>query len=157
MAAVSGLLFGHAWLTGERVDYWLALLVLVSGALFFISALPKSAEPRLRVFPRNSHRHFAAPDEPLLLGELLVHHYRLITEEQLETALRRQRATHHLLGEILVEMGLITNHQLRIALEFQRVHMDRWREDPTHSRAWTWRATPATKSNNEDARQDSTG
>ena len=54
----------------------------------------------------------------MLLGELLVYRYQLITKEQRAQALERQRENdrgRHL-GKILVDMGLVTNPQVQEAL-----------------------------------------
>ena len=57
----------------------------------------------------------------MLLGELLVYRYRLITKEQQGRALERQREVERgrRLGEILIEMGFVTSSQLQDALDYQ--------------------------------------
>jgi hypothetical protein len=65
----------------------------------------------------------------MFLGELLIHRYQLITREQRAQALARQqgndRGRH--LGEILVDMGLVTEAQLREALDHQFLERNPWR------------------------------
>ena len=65
----------------------------------------------------------------MLLGELLVYRYQLITKTQRAEALARQVEIDRgrRLGEILVDMSLITAAQLREALEFQRFARDPWK------------------------------
>jgi hypothetical protein len=62
------------------------------------------------------------------LGELLVRRYQLITKDQLDAARARQRESPpgRTLGEVLVEMGLVTQAQLQEALDYQGDQ----REDP---------------------------
>lgn len=58
-----------------------------------------------------------------LLGALLVYRYRVLTEEQLQRALEQQRRegpNRRLLGEILLDMGLVTARQLETALAYQQ-------------------------------------
>jgi len=65
----------------------------------------------------------------MLLGELLVYRYRLITKEQRTLALERQRepARGRRLGEVLMGMGLVTPSQLEEALDYQLHERDPWR------------------------------
>lgn len=67
------------------------------------------------------------------LGELLME-AGLITEEQLEQALRKQRETGQRLGEILINHGVISEQQLIEVIEFQlgipHVDLDRYRIEP---------------------------
>ena len=68
----------------------------------------------------------------MLLGELLVNRYRLITKEQCREALERQTDPEcgRRLGEILVEMGLITREDLEEALDYQLSQSDPWKGAP---------------------------
>ncbi|UCH35108.1 MAG: hypothetical protein JSV65_01780 [Armatimonadota bacterium] len=59
-----------------------------------------------------------APRSRPLLGELMVEHG-LVTPEQVEEALRRQRGSFKYIGEILIEMGAITRRDLQRMLELQ--------------------------------------
>jgi len=64
----------------------------------------------------------------MLIGELLVYRYRIITREQRDAALAQQRepGEHHRLGEVLVQMGLVTEGDLQEALDYQRDQRDPW-------------------------------
>jgi hypothetical protein len=53
-----------------------------------------------------------------LLGQLLIQHG-LITREQLEEALLRQRSTFKYIGEILIDMGALNRRDLMRMLELQ--------------------------------------
>lgn len=68
----------------------------------------------------------------MLLGELLVYRYQVITKDQRAEALARQqvadRGRH--LGEILMGMGLVTEAQLREALDYQVYERNPWRGAP---------------------------
>ena len=58
-----------------------------------------------------------------MLGALLAFRFRVINEWQLEKALavqRKQRKHKQSLGRILLEMGLVTQSQLRQALDYQK-------------------------------------
>jgi hypothetical protein len=68
----------------------------------------------------------------MFLGELLVYRYQLITKSQRDEALTRQRESDRgrRLGEILVEMGLVTADQVQEALDSQRYERDPWSGSP---------------------------
>jgi hypothetical protein len=68
----------------------------------------------------------------MFLGELLVYRYQLITKSQRDEALTRQRESDRgrRLGEILVDMGLVTADQVREALDSQRYERDPWSGSP---------------------------
>jgi MSHA biogenesis protein MshE len=59
-----------------------------------------------------------APPEKVRLGELLVRQ-QLISEEQLDAALKRQRASGHKLGRTLVDAGFVSEEQICGALARQ--------------------------------------
>ncbi len=63
-----------------------------------------------------------------MIGELLVYRYRLITREQRDAALAQQRepGKHRRLGEVLVQMGLVTEGDLQEALDYQRDRRNPW-------------------------------
>lgn len=64
----------------------------------------------------------------MLLGELLIYRYGLITKDQRQEALARQKGADRgrLLGEILVGMRAIAETDLREALEEQRSDRNPW-------------------------------
>jgi hypothetical protein len=65
----------------------------------------------------------------MLLGELLVYRYQLITKAQRGEALARQQGSGRgrRLGVILIGMGLLTDTQLREALDYQYLERNPWR------------------------------
>lgn len=65
----------------------------------------------------------------MLLGELLVYRYQLITKEQRAAALESQRGAERgrRLGDVLMRMGLITPSQLEEVLDYQLHQRDPWR------------------------------
>jgi hypothetical protein len=65
----------------------------------------------------------------MLLGELLVNRYQAITKDQCVEALARQREADRgrRLGEILLDMGFVTEAQLQEALDYQLSESDPWR------------------------------
>lgn len=69
------------------------------------------------------------------LGELLVEHCHALTAEDRDRALERQKETGQPLGQILLEMGVITQEVLDRALRLQTSLRDVWRDVPgDHSR-----------------------
>lgn len=64
----------------------------------------------------------------MLLGELLVYRYGLITKDQRQEALARQKGAERgrRLGEILVGMGAVAEADLRDALQDQRSERNPW-------------------------------
>lgn len=64
----------------------------------------------------------------MLLGEMLLYKYGLITKNQREEALARQKGEERgrPLGEILVAMGAVGELDLREVLEAQRSDRDPW-------------------------------
>ncbi|MGI6334870.1 MAG: hypothetical protein ACOX1A_09970 [Saccharofermentanales bacterium] len=68
------------------------------------------------------------------LGDILIESG-LLTEEQLQEALLKQRGSGHKLGETLVDMGLLSEIEIMKALEYQTripyVDMSGLRIDPT--------------------------
>jgi hypothetical protein len=65
-----------------------------------------------------------------LLGEILIHKYHLITERDLRRALALQVQSGRRLGQVLVEMGLLTHDDLERALEDQLSYGDPWHRGP---------------------------
>lgn len=57
----------------------------------------------------------------IMLGQLLVKN-RMITEEQLDSALEIQKKTNLKLGEILVNQGIITEKEIKDFLSVQRIN-----------------------------------
>lgn len=112
-----------AWnfVTGKAINWWAFGLLASVGAVAIVSGLrPDAPPPSARSMMQA--RADALPSEITTprLGELLVHKYRLITPEQLSQALTRQMVTKQKLGEILVQMGLVTHSQIAIALADQQ-------------------------------------
>ena len=132
LATIGGVAFGHAW-TSDYLPWWLVgAISLLTGILLILSAI--YARGGAKKLPDTLAVPGSDPDDrdPLvpLLGALLVYKYQYISQEQLNTALeqqRRLRTTRHRLGEILLEMGIITRSQLLEALAYQRSQSSRKR------------------------------
>jgi hypothetical protein len=73
------------------------------------------------------------------LGELLVHKYGWISERDLARALARQRVHGRRIGEILVQMKVISLEQLRQALADQRSELGLAPELQFRAEGWTGR------------------
>ena len=124
LAAVGGVAFGHAWTLENAPFWWVGAVTLLAGCLLVVSGLYARSRPA-GVAPKAPVR-----EEPVqggdalvsLLGALLVYKYQWITHKQLNEALQQQRKDREdrrQLGDILVEMGAITQAQLYAALKFQ--------------------------------------
>ena len=109
MAAIAGLVFGHAWTLQAAAWWWIGAATLSSGTLLVLSG----------VFARGTLPKGAAP----FLGDLLVFKG-WVTDGQLADALVRQHHTGRPLGRILVEMKLLSPSQLAQALEEQLEYRD---------------------------------
>ena len=115
---------------GEGASWWVALLALGTSLVLVVSAIshltyPERAEgllPAMRQTQEPAER--PAPR----LGELLVDHCKLISEEDLERALARQREVGGRLGEVLAGMGLVGEDELERVLKVQMGMRDIWRE-----------------------------
>lgn len=84
----------------------------------------------------------STPQHRYLLGEALVE-ARVITDDQLRVALERQAELQHAgcslrLGQILMDLGLVTPLQLEAAIAAQSEHQDGSREDGTLGRMGTF-------------------
>jgi len=118
LAAASGLVLGGAWAVADGLRWWAGGLMLLTGVLFSLSAfhapqevsrgLP-SAPPRERL-----QTQAAVP----LLGEMLVSQA-MVSGDHLRKALESQRGTRKRVGEILVQMGAISQGELARVLDEQ--------------------------------------
>jgi hypothetical protein len=112
---------------GSAIGFVASLTLVFSG----LSAIRTAGGPRLslpgarRVTPTVSRR---VP----LLGELAERHG-IVTPEILARALARQRESGGRLGEVLIEMGLATECQVKALLAIQANLRDLWRDAPSPS------------------------
>lgn len=125
LAAVGGVVFGHAWTRESAPLWWVGTITLLTGILLVLSAIYARSRPH-GVTPEVLMREeLAEGREPLvpLLGALLLYKFQRITQRQLNEALERQRKEagkdRRRLGEILLAMGAITPRQLEEALDHQ--------------------------------------
>lgn|GEM_PF-1996131 len=127
LAATGGVALGHALTSGERAVWlWVGGITLVTGVLLAISGFhagAHAAQPLREQAPAEPETKGPEPLVPLL-GALLVYKYRLVSHQQLMRALEEQRKTRKLLGEIMVDLGMITRSQLREALQHQRLVLE---------------------------------
>lgn len=134
LAAVAALCFMKAatissplwWVWGQ-----LGGISLTAGSLLMVGALygriplvDISVVPRTVLRPTGTKKR---PDTPLL-GELLVHEWKLITEEQLETAIDWQQRHGGQLGQALVDLGIISSADLDQVVRRQLGLADPWHQ-----------------------------
>lgn len=122
LAATAGVAFGQAW-ENQRTSMWgLGGVALATGVVLIVTGL-RTRRPvlPLKVEEEEPERPRAEEEKLMpMLGALLVYKFQWVSEHQLAVALEKQRKTKQRLGEMLVEAGLITEAQLRKALEYQR-------------------------------------
>jgi hypothetical protein len=122
LSATGGVILGHAWTAAEEAWWWIGGLTLLAAALLVLS----SFYVRGRVVGPPPRQQRPAVSGVVVrwpvptLGELLVQKYRLITAPQLEEALEKQGKEGGRLGDILVEMGVVSQSHLDAVLEDQR-------------------------------------
>src|SRR5574340_1127526 len=125
LVLAAGVLVVWPAFTGGRWAWWGAGLGCGLGLYLVATAFPKqpSGLPPQSMWEATARRLPSGMDPPLV-GGLLVYKYGLITEAQLTQALVKQRATSQKLGEVLIEMGLVTAGQVAIALADQQTGGD---------------------------------
>lgn len=128
LAATAGPVFAHAMTEDSTMLWVIGGVCLVTGVALAAAGLTSSRR-RMQTLLRRKPRA-PAPEQPRdptvpMLGALLVYKYQVITEAQLQRALEQQqkekrKGRRMLLGEVLLEMGLVKEPQLRAALDYQR-------------------------------------
>jgi hypothetical protein len=110
--------------------WYVASALLLAGIFLIASGSRGRLRPRLASDASPPAREPALERDPdvlvPMLGALIVYKYRWINEWQLERVLegqRKQRKQRKRLGEILLEMGLVTRSQLGIALDYQTAYL----------------------------------
>lgn len=113
VASESGL-----WLAGAA-----ALLGTLAALALWWPGPERRASPETAVAPPGARQ---GESPRTRLGQLLVQRFSLLTETHLEQALAAQRGTPKRLGQVLVERGLISEDDLRAALDYQAHEHDGW-------------------------------
>jgi len=128
-AAAANVLFDPGT-AGERASWWVAVLALGTSLVLVVSAISHLTYPERKEGLSPAMRQTQEPVERPAprLGELLVDHCKLITEEELERALARQREVGGRLGEVLAEMNLVSEGELERVLKVQVGMRDIWRK-----------------------------
>jgi hypothetical protein len=116
---VALLVLAPAWVRDDLTRYEAGLFLLLSGLSLLLSGLyARHSQEANHQLPADALAK-DSPGSQARLGELLVSRYGLITQQELDQALDQQRGTLKMLGEILVEMGLINEATLRLVLSQQ--------------------------------------
>jgi hypothetical protein len=124
LAGEGGVLYAQARTDPSGPSLWVGVIAVALGAVLSLSGL-------YSIYSRTRPQDVIIPDdipsrpEPAMpmLGALLVYKYQVISEEQLERALEQQRRegrNKRRIGEILLDMGLISGADLQAALDYQR-------------------------------------
>ena len=131
IAVPAGVILGRAIRAGDLVSGTMGGLLITLGALLLLSGFYSRGDRRDAEDIAANLETVPLKKRSPLLGELLVEKYNLVTRQDLERALAAQRGTTQRLGEILIELGLMTQAQLEIVLKDQRSWHDPWRHvDP---------------------------
>jgi len=129
MGVGGGVAFGHAWVARYAISWWVGALSVLAGVLLVLSAVSatRRSGEQARVEKAVPLRYLEQREPVVpLLGALLVYKYRMLTQEQLSRALEEQfrsSAEKRRLGEILLEMEMVTEEQLETVLEHQRLYL----------------------------------
>lgn len=133
LAAIAGVVFGHAWTSARGSLWWVGGITLLTGGLLILSCLYTRCRVEELPVELEILAQPEAAREPLvpLLGALLVYKFRYLSHEQLNRALLKRRTEYRgqrRLGQVLVEMGYITQSQLQEALDLQESYARSLRE-----------------------------
>jgi hypothetical protein len=112
-------LYAHARTNVDGPAWTIGALTALAGALLSFSGVQLLYR---HIIELRAAQPFGREPAIPRLGALLVYKYEALTEEQLELALRKQREDpeeERRLGEILMDMGFITEDQLTEALAHQ--------------------------------------
>jgi hypothetical protein len=123
LAAVSGVTFGHAWTIEQGGWWWVGGMTLLAAVLFILSAMYREPQGVGAAPAPRSAQLPGLGPATPLLGQMLVQRG-LITLADLDKALGLQKGSKQRLGDILVEMGLLTHAELAEVLEEQLVGKD---------------------------------
>ena len=119
LAGEGAWMYAHAKMNVEGSVWMIGAATALAGALLSFSGVQALYRNILEL--RAAQPFGREPAIPKL-GALLVYRYDALTEEQLELALKKQREDpeeERRLGEILIDMGFITDAQLKEALVHQ--------------------------------------
>lgn len=129
--ALGGVGLAAAPLRPHSPFWWYGASTLVVAGICLVAY-----RPRMRRLPRATSDPIQPASDPAperdanvlvpMLGALLVYKYRFIKEWQLDKALelqRKQRKQRQRLGDVLLEMGVVTRSQLRMALDYQDAYL----------------------------------
>ncbi|MCJ7751114.1 MAG: hypothetical protein MUQ65_08480 [Armatimonadetes bacterium] len=121
LAGEGAWMYAHARINVEGSVWMIGAATALAGALLSFSGVQALYRNILEL---RAARPFGREPAIPKLGALLVYRYDALTEEQLELALKKQREDpeeERRLGEILIDMGFISEAQLTEALAHQAV------------------------------------
>jgi hypothetical protein len=134
LGVIAGMWVGRAWTQGNSLAWTTGIISLLCAVMVAIAGLRRTHVPTMK---RSHHpsNEYGSPGNPHtrslpLLGELLIHKYQLLTQKQLDEALKEQRDRGGRLGQILIAMGYIEYPKLIEVLEDQVAYGDPWRGLP---------------------------
>ena len=119
LAGEGAWMYAHARINVDGPAWIIGALTVVAGALLSFSGVQALYRNILEL---RAARPFGREPGIPRLGALLIYKYEVVTEEQIELALKKQREDpeeERRLGEILIDMGFIAEAQLQEALAHQ--------------------------------------
>jgi len=114
LSVVAGVAFGYAWIGGKDACWTLGGIALLAAVVTAVGAL---CGPRRVALEGATAPEWSTTGAPPL-GEMLVR-LRMISPGDLDKALARQQGSKKRLGQILVEMKVLTHAELAGVLEEQ--------------------------------------
>ena len=114
------------------VTWWVGGFAFLGSLVLSVAGISSaSGIGTTRTPPQTARRTLMPGDREVPpLGELLVEHCHALSAEDRDRALERQKETGAPLGQILLEMGVVTQEVLDRALRLQTGLRDVWRDVP---------------------------
>jgi hypothetical protein len=132
LAATATLTLLEAGPAGTSVSWWGGVVGLAASLTLVILGIHGAVGPAVMLpVPPHARMTFPPEDVPVPpLGEFLTQYWPIITADDLQRATERQRISGEQLEGTLLEMGLLTQPELELALWVHTGLMDRWRGVP---------------------------
>ena len=132
LAATATLALLEAGPAGRSISWWGGVIGIAASLTLVVLGIHGVGVPAAPVpAPPQARMTFPPEDMPVPpLGEFLTQYWPLITEDELQKALEWQRISRGKLEETLLELGLLSQSELELAVWVHTGLMDRWRGVP---------------------------